>query len=239
MSYSLATIMLLQLAICYLQADGEVEVIYMKIDKKRAFTIVELVIVIALISILAAVLVPTFSAVIREAKDSYIMQNDRNKLLQNFIESTLDGEEYTTAEIESETAPKNVKEMIEEDFTKMFDRMLEIAYSKSQYVSEYGCIVSGIDFRDRQHWKGFKTDGFSRWTTYRFMEKYIISYDTEGDVISSMRIRLYDDIDPSSGESVYYGLKAVRVGEETTTTADGKQVPKYTIEVVKITEPQG
>ncbi len=207
--------------------------------RRRAFTIVELVIVIAVVAVLSVVLIPTFSTVIKEAKDSYIMQNDRNKLLQNFIESTLDDEKYTTAEVESEKAPLNVKKMIEDDFQLMFNRMLEVAYSKSQYVSEDGCIVSGIDFRDRQHWEGFKTDGFSRRVTYPFMGKYVISYDTEGDVITSMRIRLYDDIDPSSGENAYYGLKAVRVGEETTTTVDGKEVPKYTIEVVKITEPQG
>ena len=41
---------------------------------KKAFTIVELVIVIAVIAILAAVLIPTFAAVIKNAEQSTAMQ---------------------------------------------------------------------------------------------------------------------------------------------------------------------
>ncbi|MDY5678144.1 MAG: prepilin-type N-terminal cleavage/methylation domain-containing protein, partial [Eubacteriales bacterium] len=40
----------------------------MKKNNKKGFTIVELVIVIAVIAILAAVLIPTFSSVIKKAK---------------------------------------------------------------------------------------------------------------------------------------------------------------------------
>lgn len=43
-------------------------------NKKRGFTIVELVIVIAVIAILAAVLIPTFSGVVQKAKDSAALQ---------------------------------------------------------------------------------------------------------------------------------------------------------------------
>ena len=43
-------------------------------NKKRGFTIVELVIVIAVIAILSAVMVPTFSGVVRKAKESAAMQ---------------------------------------------------------------------------------------------------------------------------------------------------------------------
>ena len=42
--------------------------------KKKGFTIVELVIVIAVIAILAAVLIPTFAAVIKNAEHSSAMQ---------------------------------------------------------------------------------------------------------------------------------------------------------------------
>lgn len=45
---------------------------------KKAFTITELVIVIAVIAILAAVLIPTFSNVISSAKESAAMQECRN-----------------------------------------------------------------------------------------------------------------------------------------------------------------
>lgn len=49
-------------------------------NKKKAFTITELVIVIAVIAILAAVLIPTFSNVIASAKQSSAMQQCRNAL---------------------------------------------------------------------------------------------------------------------------------------------------------------
>ena len=50
----------------------------MKNTKKRGFTIVELVIVIAVIAILAAVLIPTFKNVIDNANKSKALQEARN-----------------------------------------------------------------------------------------------------------------------------------------------------------------
>ena len=50
----------------------------MKNTKKRGFTIVELVIVIAVIAILASVLIPTFANVVANAKKSAALQNARN-----------------------------------------------------------------------------------------------------------------------------------------------------------------
>ena len=50
----------------------------MKNNKKRGFTIVELVIVIAVIAILAAVLIPTFSNVVKKANLSAELQQIRN-----------------------------------------------------------------------------------------------------------------------------------------------------------------
>ena len=43
-------------------------------NKKRGFTIVELVIVIAVIAILSAVMVPTFTGIVKKAKESAAMQ---------------------------------------------------------------------------------------------------------------------------------------------------------------------
>ena len=50
----------------------------MKASKKRGFTIVELIIVIAVIAILAAVLIPTFSNLISRANESVDIQAARN-----------------------------------------------------------------------------------------------------------------------------------------------------------------
>lgn len=50
----------------------------MKNTKKRGFTIVELVIVIAVIAILASVLIPTFTNVVNAAKRSNALQQARN-----------------------------------------------------------------------------------------------------------------------------------------------------------------
>ena len=49
----------------------------MKMNKK-GFTIVELVIVIAVIAILAGVLIPTFSGIVTRAQDSAVIQEARN-----------------------------------------------------------------------------------------------------------------------------------------------------------------
>ncbi len=50
----------------------------MRSKSKKGFTIVELVIVIAVIAILAAVLIPTFSSLIKKANESADLQNTRN-----------------------------------------------------------------------------------------------------------------------------------------------------------------
>lgn len=51
----------------------------MKKNNRKGFTIVELVIVIAVIAILAAVLIPTFSNMISKANDSATLQEARNR----------------------------------------------------------------------------------------------------------------------------------------------------------------
>ena len=80
----------------------------MKRNNKKGFTIVELVIVIAVIAILAAVLIPTFTGVTERAKENAAMQNARNAWTdyvsanadlpgykENIcIKSTVDGNDY-------------------------------------------------------------------------------------------------------------------------------------------------
>lgn len=53
-----------------------------KRNNKKGFTIVELVIVIAVIAILAAVLIPTFSSIVQKAKESSVLQAARNEMIE-------------------------------------------------------------------------------------------------------------------------------------------------------------
>jgi len=58
----------------------------MKRNTKKAFTLVELVVVIAVIAILAAVLLPSFSSIIEKATYSKAKQNCINKYKNDIIE---------------------------------------------------------------------------------------------------------------------------------------------------------
>ena len=77
----------------------------MKRNNKKGFTITELVIVIAVIAILAAVLIPTFSGVIDKAKKSAADQEVRAALttmVTNDDDATLDEGEYLFYHIDAE-----------------------------------------------------------------------------------------------------------------------------------------
>ena len=68
---------------------------------KRGFTLVELIIVIAVIAILATVLIPTFNGVIKKAKASAALQEARSAyeetLAMDLADGVLDGKEVNTA----------------------------------------------------------------------------------------------------------------------------------------------
>ena len=70
----------------------------MKRQNKKGFTIVELVIVIAVIAILAAVLIPTFSSVIKKAKISADTQVVRNLNTALATDSIVNGKPETMSE---------------------------------------------------------------------------------------------------------------------------------------------
>ena len=57
----------------------------MKRNNKKGFTIVELVIVIAVIGILAGVLIPTFSSLVSTANANAALQEARNEYTQYLI----------------------------------------------------------------------------------------------------------------------------------------------------------
>ena len=64
----------------------------MKRNNKKGFTIVELVIVIAVIAILSAVLIPTFGGIVDKANKSAAQQEARNKYTEFYARDLSDGE---------------------------------------------------------------------------------------------------------------------------------------------------
>ena len=64
----------------------------MKRTNKKGFTIVELVVVIAVIAILAAVMIPTFSNITKEAKKSALLQEAKNEYTEAYSMDLSDGE---------------------------------------------------------------------------------------------------------------------------------------------------
>ena len=63
----------------------------MRKNIRKGFTIVELVIVIAVIAVLATVLVPTFGNIIEKANKSAALQEARNELTNYVIETDAQG----------------------------------------------------------------------------------------------------------------------------------------------------
>ena len=63
-----------------------------KKNNRKGFTIVELVIVIAVIAILATVLVPTFSGIVTRAQDTAAIQEARNIYTQYVAENAQTGD---------------------------------------------------------------------------------------------------------------------------------------------------
>ena len=76
----------------------------MKKMNKKGFTIVELVIVIAVIAILAAVMIPTFSGIVGKAQDSAALQKASAAYKEAYANALADGkidasDEYTVGDI--------------------------------------------------------------------------------------------------------------------------------------------
>lgn len=95
----------------------------MKKFNKKGFTIVELVIVIAVIAILAGVLIPTFSTLVKDAQDSKAMQEAKNVYTTyltdfNYKEGTpateaivkVDGKYFAVKDSALQTEPHNTLE---------------------------------------------------------------------------------------------------------------------------------
>ncbi len=79
------------------------------LKSKKGFTIVELVIVIAVIAILAAVLIPTFSNVIEKANQSACLQAAKSKFEETYAEDMADGKVDTKTSGLTEGTAKGIQ----------------------------------------------------------------------------------------------------------------------------------
>ena len=72
----------------------------MRKNNKKGFTIVELVIVIAVIAILAGVLIPTFASIISKANESKALQEVRNAYSATIAQNLTDDDATNDNEFE-------------------------------------------------------------------------------------------------------------------------------------------
>ena len=121
----------------------------MKASKKRGFTIVELIIVIAVIAILAAVLIPTFSNLISRANESVDIQAARN--MNTFLATA----KYTSGV----SSILDVYDVFEESGFKVENYSplykgrhyyYDIGYNKILYVDDGGTVLYPEEHKGEQ-----------------------------------------------------------------------------------------
>lgn len=89
----------------------------MKHIKKNGFTIVELVIVIAVIGILSAILIPTFSNLVKNANETALQENLRNAYVDYSSETANYNEYLAQDEVIFRNGDKYYKYYTEDDET--------------------------------------------------------------------------------------------------------------------------
>ena len=106
----------------------------MKRNNKKGFTIVELVIVIAVIAILAAVLIPTFSNVIEKANTSAALQESKNCYTEWMADALGDGK-IEDSELSNTPAGYNGTMTVTLDTNKT--NVATFKYVTTKYTCEY------------------------------------------------------------------------------------------------------
>ena len=116
-----------------------------KVNNKKGFTIVELVIVIAVIAILAAVLIPTFSGVVEKANKTAALEKAKNALTAVLTENNgsigdahfavVDGDKtywfaYADGSVKEED-PYDVKTVVADSVVYISDKDVELDTTKS------------------------------------------------------------------------------------------------------------
>ena len=128
----------------------------MKKTNKKGFTIVELVIVIAVIAILAAVLIPTFSGVVEKAKQSAAIQAARNAYTEILAEESVQGQPSKIASYTLSNDIKNDTGITSATYTAGGDNTDEtVAFVVGDYTVTY--VITAKASGSKIGWSATKT----------------------------------------------------------------------------------
>lgn len=141
----------------------------MKTNNKKGFTIVELVIVIAIIAVLAAVLIPTFASIIKKAEESAYLQERTNQQIQDLTEKIENNNYMTWEDFEEKLAealaslgnnpdPDQIKQAVldaigdkfnttgltEEQVRKIIDKALESQLTDTQVKAIVDAAIKNL-----------------------------------------------------------------------------------------------
>lgn len=130
----------------------------MKKTNKRGFTIVELVIVIAVIAILAAVLIPTFSSVIKKANLSNDQQNVRNMNTALAVEVIPDSKFATAGDAINGLYREGWNTGKLETYSKGFHYAYSLENNRMYLLDETGTVVYPEESVEKSTLWGFYSD---------------------------------------------------------------------------------
>lgn len=126
----------------------------MKFNKKKGFTIVELVIVIAIIAILAAVLIPTFASLIRKANESADIQAVRqmNSYLATYKVPAIESiDEVYKAFEEGNMTAKDYRPLVSGRYFFWDKELNRVVYTDSEYKVLFPEENKGKTNKDLNH----------------------------------------------------------------------------------------
>ena len=142
----------------------------MKRNNKKGFTIVELVIVIAVIAILAAVLIPTFAGVTKKANESKALQEAKNSYSEDL--ALLDGQAgnyMKSGYVEFKKTTDVALDSTKTYYTKSGDNYVKVASPDVADIANY----YEEDLTDSITKGEFDGEKY----TYKLNPKYICTYD--------------------------------------------------------------
>ena len=134
----------------------------MKKMNKKGFTIVELSIVIAVVAILSAVLIPTFSGIVNKAKDSAALQNAKNAYTE-YISTEIDYAEDETTDGLNMIYEESSKRFVIVKAGELQDTVYE---TKAAAEAALGCVEANAEAGTEKNYSvgADKVEGFFVYT---------------------------------------------------------------------------